>query len=120
MGYDEMQQVGPYLRRFFNAHTNAWYYLHWCPACKEPHQYVVGGSPGHWTFNNDFQKPTFYPSMRLSTNIPRSPEEKVNRVSYTQCHYWVREGRIEFCTDSPHALAGQTVPLSAWPEQFFK
>jgi hypothetical protein len=33
----------------------------------------------------------------------------------TICHLFVKLGRIEFCGDSPHKLAGQTVPLQPFP-----
>jgi hypothetical protein len=32
------------------------------------------------------------------------------------CHYFLRDGQIEFCGDSIHALAGQRVQLPDWPE----
>lgn len=114
MGYDEMEQAGDYLRRFLNDFDKLWYYYHWCPACDEPHRYVVGGNGQYWTFNHDYKKPTFSPSMLMSTNIPRTPEERVNRVNYTVCHYFIREGMIDYCGDSPHHLAGKTVPLPKW------
>jgi hypothetical protein len=116
MGYDEMEQVGPYLRRFFNDHNKRWYYYHLCPACDEPHQYTLLQDNIGWTFNHDYQKPSFYPSMRRSSNIPRTPEERTNRVEYTTCHYFLIEGRIDYCTDSPHHLAGKSVPLPVWPK----
>lgn len=112
MGFDEMEQAGPFLRRFLNDFDRLWYYYHWCPACKEPHQYIVG--PGHWRFNENFEKPSFFDSMRIFTNIPRTPEERINRVNYTLCHYFVRDGFIDYCTDSPHALAGKRVKLPEW------
>lgn len=34
------------------------------------------------------------------------------------CHSFVRAGRIEFLGDCTHALAGQTVPLPPWPEDY--
>jgi hypothetical protein len=36
-------------------------------------------------------------------------------VQRTLCHYFIRAGKIEFCGDSPHNLAGQTVDLPDWP-----
>ena len=74
-------------------------YRHWCPGCKWMH--VIPTDPkaqpnGHsWTFNGDMEKPTFHPSINL----------------VGQCHYWLKNGMLEFCSDSKHALAGQTVPL---------
>lgn len=119
MSYDEMEVVGPYLRRFWNIHDRLWYYYHQCPACKHPHQYVVASDDQcrYWKFNHNVLKPTFYPSMRRESTIPRTPEEQRQRVTYTECHYFVRDGMIDFCTDSPHHLAGKTVPLPEWPKK---
>jgi len=33
----------------------------------------------------------------------------------TTCHYFITDGKIEFCGDSPHKLAGQIVDLPDWP-----
>lgn len=56
-----------------------------------------GAQPnGHfWRFSGDEQAPTFEPSINI----------------VGQCHYFVRAGRIEYCGDSKHELAGQTVDL---------
>lgn len=32
------------------------------------------------------------------------------------CHSFIRDGQIQFLSDCTHALAGQTVPLPAWPD----
>lgn len=54
-----------------------------------------------WTFNGDYEHPTFSPSMLLrahSTGVVRS-------------HFFVRDGKIEYLADSSHAMAGKTVDL---------
>jgi hypothetical protein len=51
---------------------------------------------GHtWEFDGNEQAPTFSPSVHI----------------VGQCHYFIRAGRIEFCGDSKHHLAGKTVEL---------
>lgn len=67
-----------------------------CPGCGEPHRV-----PPTWTFNGDLERPTFSPSIlvRWGSDDPR------------RCHSFIREGRIEFCADSTHPLAGKTVDL---------
>jgi len=32
------------------------------------------------------------------------------------CHSFIRDGQIEFCSDSTHELAGKTVRLLEWTE----
>ena len=72
---------------------------HWCPGCQRMH--VINTDPraqanGHaWLFDNNLDEPTFSPSVNI----------------VGQCHYFVRRGRIIFCGDSRHALAGHTVEL---------
>jgi hypothetical protein len=46
-----------------------------------------------------------------------SPSIKVTHHDGRVCHSFVRAGRFEYCGDS-HALAGQSVPVSVWPEDF--
>jgi hypothetical protein len=117
MRYDEMEQAGPYLRRFFNVDDRRWYYYHWCPACEEPHQYVTGDAGNLWTFNYNYLEPTFNPSMRIQSSEPRNAYEEIRPVHYTRCHYFIRDGKIDFCSDSPHGLAGKTVPLPKWAKK---
>lgn len=81
---------------------------HWCPGCRWMHQIAVEQPfrNGHqWTFDGNAAAPTFIPSVhiRLGYGDPARPP----RV----CHYFIRAGRIEFCSDSTHELAGQTVDL---------
>jgi hypothetical protein len=77
-------------------------YLFWCPGCKEPHPYGVP----RWSFNGDEAAPTFNPSLLV---FDGSPQHK------TQCHLFLRDGRLEFLPDSQHELAGQTVDLPVFP-----
>jgi hypothetical protein len=85
-----------------------------CPACKEavliwgdgePHPAIpfheVNVGAGGWSFNGDLERPTISPSVRTRYG---------DQQPYT-CHFFVRRGRIEYCADSTHALAGQTVDL---------
>jgi hypothetical protein len=31
------------------------------------------------------------------------------------CHFFVRAGKLDYCSDSTHALAGQVVDMPDWP-----
>ncbi len=68
---------------------------------------MVAGKP-HWTFNGDFDKPTFGPSVLSHYDMPA--EDGFPAVHYV-CHSFVTDGRIQFLGDCTHALAGQTVDL---------
>lgn len=89
-----------------------------CPGCGHEHVYFVN-SP-HWTkdsqgwqFNGDFDKPTFTPSLLLRRGKYLFPDYVENGFpgESGQCHLFVKDGMIEYCSDSTHHLAGQTIPL---------
>jgi len=119
MDYEDLEQAGPYLRRFFHEESNRWFYYHLCPACDMPHQYVVGiDRKGYgWDFNNNTDKPTFSPSMRLEgfpLQMVGLDDVKADR---TLCHYFIVDGQISYCSDSPHIFAGKIFPLPMWPKK---
>lgn len=79
-----------------------------CPGCNCLHS--ANTDPKHtpvWSFNGDFEKPTFSPSI----NYPDGRDGKGNK---TVCHFFIKSGMIEFCPDSTHELAGQIVELPDW------
>jgi hypothetical protein len=77
---------------------------HWCPGCEQAHVIDVE-KPNHcnaiWSWDGNAESPTFAPS--------------INYVG--ACHYFIQQGNIQFCSDSQHALAGQTVPLPDFPDK---
>jgi hypothetical protein len=81
-----------------------------CPGCKEAH-----GIDDKWTFNGDFERPTFAPSY-LTWNDP-NPEAAPGRFrDGWRCHSYIKDGQIEFLPDCTHALAGQTIPIPPWSD----
>lgn len=90
-----MSQVSAVLRR---AERGFW---HWCPGCKFMHPL-----PDGWTFDGNLDAPTFTPSFKHTW----PPTGKI-------CHYFLTAGQLQFCTDSTHALAGQTVALPVLPAE---
>ena len=74
--------------------------LFYCPACKCVHPFDLD----RWTFNGDVERPTFSPSLRVL-----NPTDTT-----TTCHLFVRDGRIEYCGDCPHEMAGKTVDMVDW------
>lgn len=82
-----------------------WYAIQ-CPACDQEHLYAVGTpfSNGHqWTFNEDLFNPTFLPSMNITWGMHPDPPRR--------CHFYVRNGRIEYCSDCTHEFAGKVIEL---------
>lgn len=81
-------------------------FSHWCPACCDVHQFWSGDpSKPSWTCNEDLNFPTVHPSVKHSTK---------NHV----CHYFIRNGYIEFCSDSSHRFASQTVRMFSMPSDY--
>lgn len=81
-------------------------YKFFCLACNKEHPYTVkSDNPNHvWQFNGDMDKPSFEPSLRVFGN-------NSGTLHQTVCHCYVTDGKIRYCADSPHALAGQTVDM---------
>lgn len=80
---------------------------HWCPGCRDLHCVPSRHPTGGWTFNGSMDAPTFSPSVKHTWNMRKEP----SRI----CHYFIRDGRIEYCGDCFHPLSGQTVPLPDIP-----
>src|SRR5579872_6031691 len=85
-----------------------------CPGCEQLHVVKVEGQSA-WQWDGNVTAPTISPSVLCSTNYDengRLPDGQTR----TTCHCFVRGGNIEFCLDSRHALAGETVPLPDLPD----
>lgn len=67
----------------------------YCPGCESLHQISDA-----WEFDGNLESPTISPSILVRPNT---------------CHSFVRNGMIEFLSDSEHHLSGQTVPLPELP-----
>lgn len=92
-------------------------YGHWCPGCNSGHDINVdqpNASGAKWTFNGDPARPTFSPSINIRVNPPGHQHYQPD-IESSVCHYFIRDGRIEFCGDCTHALRGQTVDLPDIP-----
>lgn len=73
-----------------------------CPGCSTTHEIDES-----WDFNEDFDSPTFKPSVLGTGKRPNKDEE----WEEWRCHSYITDGKIRFLNDSTHELAGQTVEL---------
>ena len=101
----------------------------WCPGCNEYHTVNIGPGSPSWTFNGDYDAPTFEPSVLVRSGhyVPswsgkacwcsynKEHPDDPERFECTMCHSFVRNGMIQFLSDCTHALAGQTVKLGIRP-----
>ena len=97
-------------------------YDHWCPACEEMHHL-----PDSWKFDGNVAEPTFTPSFkhsflkRVFINGHWTGEWARDASGNTIpaiCHYMLTAGKLEFCSDCTHAMAGKTVPLPDLPVDY--
>jgi hypothetical protein len=73
-------------------------YIFYCEGCKTHHY-----ADKRWSFNGDFEKPTFSPSILVEIGHYPKPNDI--------CHSFVKDGKIQYLSDCTHHLAGQTVEL---------
>lgn len=104
-----------------------------CDACGYKHVMAVKDHPDFkgengnqlqpvWGFNFNFDRPTFTPSLKVTSGIyvpwaqdwrktiPVAEHEDYIKNS-SICHSFITDGRIQFLSDCTHALAGKTVDL---------
>lgn len=98
----------------------------WCLGCKHAHGYTV--HPDYyidsefyknrhqplWKFNGDLTRPTLTPSMRSYYTHPTHHQD------ITTCHFFVRDGQIEYLSDCQHEYAGKTIPLPDFPLETYE
>ena len=98
----------------------------YCPGCKKTHAIRIVDGPPCWSFNNNGDRPTFSPSIKVWGTLPITDDEHARIMAGEKveprpfvCHSFVREGQIQFLDDCTHALKGQTVELPDFQEDEF-
>jgi hypothetical protein len=91
------------LKPFSNEDRSTEGFSFFCPGCGHGHVYYTKGSLA-WSFNGNVDSPTFTPSL-LNT-CPNHPDPK-QRV----CHLFLTDGKLAYCGDCTHDLAGKTIEL---------
>lgn len=105
-----MSQLSPILRSVEDNRL-----AFWCPGCDRAHQIGYGQGAGpRWAWSGGADKPTFRPSVLVRYD---GSDASRNGAPPAVCHSFVTDGRIQFLSDSTHALAGQTVDLPEWPQR---
>lgn len=84
------------------------FHRHRCPGCNSVHLINVEwplDNGAKWSFNGDFDNPTFHPSVNISVHFGEEgiPDQR--------CHYVITNGKIKYESDTTHSLSGQTVDL---------
>lgn len=84
------------------------YFIFNCPGCGHEHTVPIEGTGNDWTMTGTEENPTLEPSV-LNYNFKNLPDGKQEKSNI--CHLFIRNGKIEYCSDSQHALGGQTVDM---------
>lgn len=92
----------------------------YCPGCDIPHVVnVFADREPRWSYNGNPEAPTLAPSVLNRTGRAVDPTFVPEPGDPPEiCHVFVVDGKIQFLGDCTHVLAGQTVPLPAWPEDW--
>lgn len=107
------------LKPFVDGQGNFLGYHHYCPGCESNHGIWTEARNSRgatWSFDGNMESPTFSPSIKVTYNGADAgqTDEDGFKSPPEVCHYFIRNGMIEFCGDSTHSLAGKTVPLPEW------
>ena len=99
-------------------------YAHYCAACDELHHFAVDkpfSNGARWIFNGNAASPTFQPSMNIrigpfpAGSGPRDRTTGERTGTLSVCHYFLRDGRIQYLGDCTHDMSGMTTELQDVP-----
>lgn len=76
----------------------------------------AGTHNAQWTWNKDYDKPTVTPSILNSCQCVVL--DNGTRISPYVNHIFIRDGQIEYLSDCTHALAGKTVDMVDFPDDW--
>lgn len=112
-----MGALGTKLRSIGSPATGRKGIVHWCPGCKQPHAiWTQRESGATWTWDGNVERPTCTPSVLCFSVYDKEGKPMPDGKQRTLCHYFLKAGTIEFCGDSAHEFAGQTVLLPDFPQ----
>ena len=92
--------------------------LFFCPGCEDLHRIPITKQDwckGVWQFNGNFEKPTFTPSIVLTTGKYVDPNwiepPAPGKLWSVICHSVIKDGQIKYAGDTTHRLVGKIVDL---------
>lgn len=92
------------------------YYYFFCQACDGLH-HIRHDDKNGWTWNGDSDKVTFHPSIKVTYNGSDAGKDGAPNAI---CHFFVKDGKVAYCSDCTHALKGRTTELEHIPPEYFK
>lgn len=105
-----------------NSYTLSFY----CPGCKMMHNVYLKhpeNKQASWDWNMCVKEPTFSPSLLINGTARITDEERdilmaggeIEPRPYT-CHFFIRNGKLEYLGDCSHDLKGKTLAMMDVPE----
>lgn len=85
-------------------HSAVKYFFFYCVGCKHQHTIMVDDNNTGWSFNGNFEKPTFTPSLLNTVPELEGNPKKV-------CHLFVTDGKLIYQSDCTHEFANRTVDM---------
>ena len=80
-------------------------YMFWDVATDESNAFYIRKSKPSWNWNGDYENPTVSPSILL------------RRPGFVN-HCFIRDGKIQYLNDCTHSMAGKTVDMVNFPEDW--
>ncbi|WP_404711473.1 DUF6527 family protein [Sphingomonas sp. MMS24-J13] len=110
-----MKLLSPILKEVTDSAGGLYLWIY-CPGCESEHSLRIRTPHGdNWSWNGNADRPTFRPSLLVRTCRAVDPSFVPEPGDPPEvCHSYIIDGRIQFLADSTHALAGQTIDLSAF------
>ena len=84
--------------------TDPTMFMFWDIGLGQPSAFYIRGDRG-WQWNGDFEKPTVTPSILI-------------KIGNTVSHLFIRDGKIRYMLDCTHPMAGVTVDMVDFPEDW--
>lgn len=113
----------------FKKETDGIYVFH-CPGCGDVHTIQTEKSgaqhPQCWEFNEDIENPTVSPSLLVRSGhyvteyktdtcwcdyAKKHPEEIDSIPHCYRCHFFIKNGMIQFLSDCTHPFKDKTVEI---------
>lgn len=102
--------------------TNTGVLMFWCEGCQQYHGAAVQNrneKGALWQWNNSLTNPTLSPSV-LVQGTKTMTDEQISMVmngedfepENTRCHFYIKDGSIQYLSDCTHKLANQTLKLT--------
>lgn len=81
-------------------------YQFYCPGCECHHSFWHKNIKDkvQWSWNKSFVKPTVTPSIKTQFYSYKFEKDMI-------CHFYIKNGKIQYLNDCTHELAGETIKM---------